>query len=96
MVMRNLLLFALFILFSSDVLANSFRCGRKVVMSGDSANALLKKCGSPVRKYSSKEMVSDKGHRSSVSVSNWVYERDGKKDMIVSVHSGAVVKMQVE
>jgi len=94
--MRKLLLFTMLILFSSDLLANSFRCGRKIVKPGDSANMLLKKCGSPVRKYSSKERVSDKGHRSNVSVSNWVYQRDGKKDMIVSVHSGTVVKMQVE
>lgn len=94
--MRNLLLLTVFFLFSSELLANSFRCGRKVVKPGDSANSLIKKCGSPVRKYSSKETVSDNGHRSNVSVSSWVYERNGKKDMIVSVYSGAVVKIQVD
>jgi len=94
--MRKLLLVTVFILFASDVLANSFRCGRKIVMPGDSVNALLEKCGNPVNKFNSKETVNDKGHRSSVSVSNWVYKRDGKKDMIVSVHSGTVIKMQVE
>lgn len=94
--MRKLIMFTVFILFASDVLADSFRCGRKIVMAGDSVNTLLEKCGNPVRKFNSKQPVNDKGHRSSTSVSNWVYKRDGKKDMIVSVHSGTVIKMQVE
>jgi len=76
--------------------ANSFRCGRSLVKPGESSNALIKKCGDPVRKYSSKETVYEQGHQSIVGVSNWVYARKGKKDMIVSVRSGAVIKIQVD
>ena len=94
--MRNLLLFTLFILLSSDIFAGSFRCGRKLVKAGDSGNMLIKKCGKPARKFSSKQTFSDNGRQSNVAVSNWVYERHGKKDMIVSVRNGAIINIQVE
>ena len=76
--------------------ADSFRCGRTLVKVNESTNALIKKCGKPVRKFSSKEIVSENGHRSSVGVTNWVYERRGKKDMIVSVRNGTVTNIQVD
>ena len=76
------------------VQADSFRCGRMLIKAGESSNALIKKCGNPARKYSSKETVWDAGRSSRVGVSNWVYERHGKKDMIVSVRNGSVVKIQ--
>ena len=94
--MKNLLLIILSTLISGSVLADSFRCGRTLVKAGESINALIKKCGNPERKFSSKETINDHGHRKSVAVSNWVYERRGKKDMIVSVQSGSVVKIKVD
>lgn len=94
--MKNLLLFTLLILLSSDLLADSFRCGRKVVKTGDSGNMLVKKCGKPVRKFSSKQMSTDSGRLLNVTVTNWVYDRHGKKDMIVSVRNGTIVNIQIE
>lgn len=76
--------------------ADSFRCGRKVVKTNESANALIKKCGAPVRKYSSRAQVWLNGRQKRVSVSNWVYERRGKKDMIVSVYQGDVIGLKVD
>ena len=94
--MNRLLLVLLITLVSAYATADSFRCGRKVVKLGESSNALIKKCGNPVRKYSSKEVLSTQGHQKSLGVSNWVYERRGKKDMIVSVRSGTVMKLQLD
>ena len=94
--MGKLLLLTVSILFSGILEADSFRCGRKIVKHGDSSSSLIRKCGNPVRKYSSKEMVNDQGHQSKVAVSNWVYERKIGKDMIVSVRSGTVIKIQVD
>ena len=84
------------ILFSSITTADSFRCGRKLVKQGDSSSVLVKKCGKPARKFSSKETVTDLGRQSKVAVSNWVYERGGKKDMIISVRGGTIVKVEVD
>jgi hypothetical protein len=94
--MKQILLLTAFILFTTTVSADSFRCGRKIIKQGDSHSELVKKCGKPIRKFSSKETISEQGRRSRVSVSNWVYERGRKKDMVVSVRSGTVIKIQVD
>lgn len=94
--MRKIWLLMLSISISGTALAESFRCARKVVKPGDSGNMLIKKCGKPVRKFSSKEMVYEGGRQSNLAVSNWVYERNGKKDIIVSVRSGTVIKIKAE
>jgi hypothetical protein len=94
--MRNICLLMLSISISGNALAESFRCARKVVKPGDSGNMLIKKCGKPVRKFSSKETIYEGGRHSNLAVSNWVYERNGKKDIIVSVRSGTVIKIKAE
>jgi hypothetical protein len=76
--------------------ADSFRCGGKLVRTGDSSNALLKKCGKPAHKYAARAVASVHGRQRGVSVSNWVYERMGKRDMIASVHDGKVIRLRVD
>jgi len=93
---NKIFVLVVFMMYSVDASADSFRCGRTLVKVDESTNALIKKCGKPVRKYSSKEMTTSKGSQKRVGVSNWVYERRGKKDMIVSVYEGAVIKIQVD
>lgn len=94
--MKKSLLCIIFILFSINSSADSFRCGRALVKVDESTNALIKKCGNPIRKYSSKQLITDQGRQKRVGVSNWVYERKGKKDMIVSIYAGTVMKIQVD
>jgi len=94
--MNRHLAFTFCILLSNIAPADSFRCGRTLVKVGDTSNTLLRKCGNPVRKYTSKEIFSDHGRQVQTGVSNWVFQRKGGKDMIVSVYSGAVVKMQAD
>ncbi len=90
------ILSVIFMLFPPNSSADSFRCGRALVKVDESTNALIKKCGNPIRKYSSKETTYDHGIQKRVGVSNWVYERKGKKDMIVSIYAGTVIKIQVD
>ncbi len=92
--MNKGLLIVLLILFSGSVLADSFRCGNKLVKSGDSSNILLKKCGNPQRKLKTYITVKEGGRKYSTRVTNWVYERKGKKDMIVSVYNHEVLKIR--
>jgi len=94
--MVKFILITIFTLVSINTSADSFRCGRKIVKTGESTNALIKKCGHPVRKYNGKETLTNQGRSSLVGVSNWVYERRGKKDMIVTVLRGSIVKVQVD
>lgn len=94
--MHRLLFFTICIILSSPAPADSFRCGRSLVKVGDSANTLIKKCGNPARKYSSKENINIQGRKVRKGVSNWVFPRKNGKDMIVSVFSGKVVRMQLD
>lgn len=94
--LSKFVLVVLILAISVDVTAGSMRCARQLVKTGDTGNTLLKKCGKPVRKYNSKETFNDRGRQISGTVSNWVYERTRKRDMIVSVHKGKVVKISTE
>lgn len=94
--MRGLFYITVLICLSWNVSADSFRCGRKIVKTGDTVSTLTKKCGQPQLKFSSKADINENGRHSSVSVSNWVYQRARKKDIIVSVRSGTVVQVTVD
>jgi hypothetical protein len=94
--MQALLLFALLACLSWTASADSFRCGRKIVKTGDTVNVLMKKCGKPQRKFSSRKVISENGRQAKVGVSNWVYQRARKRDIIVSVRGGTVVQIIVE
>jgi hypothetical protein len=88
------LLFAFIFLFSQSVTADSFRCGNALVKVNDTINALMKKCGDPDRQYRTHETINDHGRRYDAGVTHWVYERKGKKDMIVSVRNGVIMKIK--
>jgi len=94
--MHRALLLVIFMLLSNNAPADSFRCGRSIVKVGDSSNSLIRKCGDPTRKYTSKEIINNQGRQFRAGVSNWVYARKAGKDMVVAVYSGVVVKMQVD
>lgn len=86
----------LVVCFSTSIYADSIRCGRAVVKVGDSTNMLVKKCGRPSDKFSSRIQVSDNGRQRQTSVSNWVYRRAGQKDRVVSIYAGAVIKIGLD
>ena len=91
------LIMAVFLLaWSAQVTADSFRCGRAVVKVGNSANDLSEKCGKQGRSFSSRETINDHGRTYEAGVSNWVYDRDRNNYMIVSVHSGAIIRIRVD
>jgi|GEM_PF-1593712 len=81
---------------SRDAFADSIRCGRAVVKVGDSTNVLLKKCGKPTVKFSSRIAIYEGGRQRQTSVSNWVYRRSGQKDRVVSVYAGEVMKIGLD
>jgi len=91
-----LVVFTLCILLSGQATADSFRCGRALAKAGDSTNTLIKKCGEPGRKYSSKDLIDNDGRQTRTTVSNWVYTRNGRRDMIVTIYSGVIAKIRAE
>ena len=92
----KLLLLLLLMSVCMQAQGGSFRCGTKIVVTGDSISRLLKVCGQPSLKYSAKESIRSNGGKKSTGVSNWIYERGRKKNMVVSVRSGKVVKIATD
>jgi hypothetical protein len=93
--MRMLLLIAAFF-YAGDVPAGSFRCGTKIVVTGDPVSRLVRNCGQPASRYKAKELIGSRGNSRATGVTNWIYPRGRKKDMIVSVAGGRIVKIAVE
>ena len=91
--MNKVLLIGIFILLSFSTSADSFRCKGKLVKSGDTVNALLKKCGDADRTFQTTETVNNRGYVSQIYITHYVYERSGQKDMIITVRDNVVTKI---
>jgi hypothetical protein len=91
--MNKVLVIVLCSLLSCSASADSFRCKGKIVKSGDTVNALLKKCGDADRTFQTNETVNNRGYVSQIYITHYVYERAGKKDMIVTVRDNVVTKI---
>jgi len=94
--MNKMLAIVVFTLLSCSASADSFRCGGKLVKSGDTVNALLKKCGDADRTFQTSETVNNRGYVSQIYITHYVYERSGKKDMIITVRDNVVTKIQTD
>lgn len=75
-----------------EVAADSYRCGRKLVRSGDSPADVLRVCGQPLRKDRSYEKVQEGGAVKSLPVERWYY-RQGRRSLehMVIIYRGKVV-----
>jgi hypothetical protein len=91
--MNKVLVIVIFTLLSCSASADSFRCKGKIVKSGDTVNALLKKCGDADRTFQTTETVNNRGYVSQIYITQYVYERSGQKDMIVTVRDNVVIKI---
>ncbi len=91
--MNKVLVIVLCSLLSFSASADSFRCKGKIVKSGDTVNALLKKCGDADRTFQTTETVNNRGYVSQIYITHYVYERSGQKDMIITVRDNIVTKV---
>jgi len=75
--------------------ADSFRCKKKVIRSGDSSSALLQKCGQPRFKDSGYEKVRLSEGDVKVRVQRWHYKKSSRSlERIVMVYRGQVVAIR--
>jgi hypothetical protein len=78
------------------VYGDSFRCGRKLVRTGDTSGELLRVCGEPYHKDRGKEEVTVDGIRRSMSVERWHYKKSSRKlEHIIIIYKGYVTKVIV-
>lgn len=81
---------------SRETAADSYRCGRKVVQTGDSSAAVLRVCGEPRHKDRGQERVVWDGSPQRLSVERWYYKRSSRSlEHIVMLYRGRVVAIAV-
>jgi hypothetical protein len=95
-VFRVLLTLALSGLLVSDVIADSYRCGRKLVRSGDSPVRLVQLCGEPRFRDSGTESFEREGKRIETRVQRWYYKKSRRSlERIVLIYRGEIVDIRV-
>lgn len=73
---------------------DGMRCGTRLVVSGDPVSRLLQACGEPRSRIKARADVGRRGAAQEVPVTQWIYPRAGRADMIVSIRHGRVVKIE--
>jgi len=95
---KKLYLFSLIVLISAFPVmtgADSFRCGRKVVRSGDSSSTVLQNCGKPLSKDSGYERVRLEDGQKKVRVERWHYKKTSRSlERVVMIYRGRVVAIE--
>jgi len=79
-----------------EAAADSYRCGRKLVRTGDSSADVLRLCGEPGHRNRGQENILLEGARRRVPVERWYYKRSSRSlQHIVMFHRGRVVAISV-
>lgn len=83
------------IVFAAEAAADSMRCGRKVIRTGDTPATLIAHCGEPrYRGRGYAEVDTDEGRRS-VKVEQWHYKAgETSLERIVLVYRGEIVGVE--
>ena len=80
----------------SDLYADMFRCGRKLIKTGDSTGDLIRVCGEPRHKDRGKEEITLNGGVKNTSVQRWYYKKNTRSlEHIVIIYQGRVKSIEV-
>lgn len=78
-----------------ELFADSMRCGRKVVRSGDSPATLLQHCGEPRYRAHAHADVQTKDGTRNVKVEQWHYKLNERSlERIVLIYRGEIVSVE--
>lgn|GEM_PF-1339219 len=90
------LMILMLLLPANNAMADSFRCGQKVVRSGDAESVLVKACGEPLMRDSAQERVGSGSSQKTVRVQRWYYKNSGRRlERVVMLHEGRIIAVRV-
>lgn len=93
---KPLILICFLGIYTLNVFADSFRCGRKLVRTGDSAGDLLRLCGQPRYKDRGNAAISVDGVSRKVNVERWYYKKSQRSlEHIILLHKGRVTEVEI-
>lgn len=94
--MKAAILLIFLVMASSVVYADSYRCGRKIVRDGDSADDLLRVCGEPQHKERTRTFMTVDGHYRKVSVQRWYYRKSERSlEHVMLIYEGRIAAIDV-
>jgi hypothetical protein len=86
----------LWLVSQADLFADSYRCGRKLIRSGDTSGTVQRVCGEPLYKDRGSESVTIDGLSKTVPVERWYYKKSARSlERIVLLYRGRVVEIEV-
>ena len=79
-----------------DAAADSYRCSRKIVRTGDPVSRLLQICGEPRFKSSGYSQIKIDGRLERVTVKRWHYKKGSRSlEHIVLIYRGKIAAIEV-
>ena len=76
--------------------ADSYRCGRKIVRTGDSVAQLLRVCGEPRFKAGGSGKIEIGGVPKKVRVQRWHYQKGSRRlERIILIYKGKIAAIEV-
>jgi len=86
----------LLLVFCQELSADSFRCGRKLINTGDSTGELARVCGEPRHKDRGRETIRIDGVSKETSIERWYYKKNSRSlEHIILIYKGRVAAVQV-
>jgi hypothetical protein len=80
----------------AEAQADSYRCGRKLIRTGDSAAEVLRVCGTPGYKDRGQQTLRLGGAEKNANVERWYYKQSRRSlEHVVLLHKGRVVAIEV-
>jgi len=84
------------LLAATDAVGDSYRCGRKVIRTGDPVSVVLRSCGEPRYKVRSRQTLRLNGAHKEVAVEQWFYRTSQRSlERAVAIYRGRVVSITV-
>ena len=89
-------LYCVLTLLIPDLSADSFRCGRKLISTGDSASEVLRVCGEPLYKDRGNANIKVNGVSKNTRVERWYYKKSSRSlEHAILIHKGSVVAVEI-
>ena len=76
--------------------ADGYRCGRKLITSGDSSGDLIRVCGEPRHKDRGYEKIKVNGVSKDTRVERWYYKKNSRSlEHVILIYKGRVNAIKV-
>ena len=93
---KSAFIYIVLVLYVPALSADSFRCGRKLISTGDSASEVFRICGEPHYKDRGNAKIKVNGASKNTRVERWYYKKSSRSlEHAILIHKGSVVAVEI-